>query len=450
MIRFKCSCGHAYEVEDDRAGDSFQCEKCLRLVDVPGLGEINSLEDDGTLKMQDAPVHDDALAAKIRAHAHQDDLRQTVDEYFLIDDLPPADAPPKRMAPRYDPITGELVEEIELVPDPTPAPHEIPLATATLNYAAAAVPEQADRGELRFWSAPWRIISGMSLMAMFFVVLAHGLIHLFLLLPGVNLLLLPFAFLIALTIVAHYGNTMEEIGPQNHDEVPVLLRQVSFSQDILHPLYGMLLAWLLCFGPLLVLRMFGLGPMLERFAWVEWTLWGTGMFLFPAASFTAITSGAIQNILPHHVLSVIRAAPARYALALGAFLFGWLAYVAASAGIQFTSIAFFSRSGPFGNWGTVFAGLAWIYGSIGLAVYLMHLASVWMGLIYRHHHAQFNWVFQKHEKQNRTDTLSQLQEMRRRGDPRVRRHKPTPQQLAAVREAESQRKAQHAESMRKL
>lgn len=450
MIRFKCSCGHPYEVEDDRAGDSFQCEKCLRLLDVPLLSEIDSLEADGTLKVQDAPEHDDSLAQKIRAHAHQDDLRQTLDEYLLIDDLAPADAAPRKMAPRYDPITGELVEEIDLVPDSTPAPHEIPIATATLNYAPAAVPGETGRGELRWWSAPWRIISGMSLMAIFFVFLAHGLIHLFLLLPGVNLLLLPFAFLVALTIAAHYGNTIEEIGPQNHDEVPVLLRQVSFSQDILHPLYGMLLAWLLCFGPLLLLRLFGLGPMLERFPLVEWTLWGAGMFLFPAAAFTAITSGAIQNILPHHVISVIRVAPGRYALAMAAFLIGFAGYITASAGLQFTSIAFFSRAGPIGNWGTIFAGLGWIYGSVALAVFFMHLAAVWMGLIYRHHHAQFNWAFQKHEKQIRTDTLSQLEQMRRRGDPRVRRHKPTPQQLAAVREAESQRRAQHADSMRKL
>jgi hypothetical protein len=450
MIRFKCSCGQPYEVEDDRAGDSFQCEKCLRLLDVPGLGEINSLEEDGTLKMQDAPDHDDGLAEKMRVHGHHADLRQNVDEYFLLDDVTPADAPPTRRAPRYDPITGELIEEIELAPNPTPAPQDIPMATPTLNYASVAVEEHADRGEVRWWNAPWRIVSGMSLMAVFFVFLSHVLIHLFLLLPGINLLLLPFALLIALMIAAHYGNTMEEIGPQNHDEVPVLLRQVSFSQDIIHPLYGIMLAWLLSFAPLILIWITGVGPRLEGMPWIERGLWGVGMFLFPAAAFTGITSGATQNMLPHHVIAVIRAAPGRYAMAFAAFMLGWLGYTVAAAGLQFTSISFFTRAGPLGAWGTLAVGLGWIYGSIAFAVYFMHLAAVWMGLIYRNHHADFHWVFQQHEKRVRTDTLAQLQDMRQRGDPRLRRHRPTPEQLAAVRDAESERRAKHVESMRKL
>ncbi len=421
MIRFKCICGQTFELPDDRANDQFQCDLCLRLVDVPGLGEVDSLENDGTVKMRESEQIAPDLLEKVRIHSHHDDLRQTVDEYLSIDDLAPADAPPTKMPPRYDPITGELLEEIDIVPDARPPAHEIPLATATLNYASVATEHALERGDIRWWQAPWRILTGMSLMAMFFVFLSHVIVHLCLLTPGVNVLLFLPALLIVLAIIAHYGNTMEEFGPHNHDEVPVMLRHVSFSDDIAGPLFGMLIAWVVAFAPMIFCWMFGLGPILRDQPWAWIVLIGWGLFFFPAAAFTAITSGAIQNMLPHHVFAVIRVAPGRYLLAWGAFMIGIGAYVSALGGMTFTSIAVFTSTAAPGLWGTILMGVIWLYASMLAAIYFMHLSAVWMGLIYRSHHAKFNWAWQQHQKQVRTDTLAQLSDMRRKGDPRLNR-----------------------------
>ena len=51
MIRFVCTCGHRFEVEDDLAGVSIQCPKCHLLVDVPTLQELESFTDEGTYRL---------------------------------------------------------------------------------------------------------------------------------------------------------------------------------------------------------------------------------------------------------------------------------------------------------------------------------------------------------------------------------------------------------------
>src|ERR1041385_9242088 len=59
MIRFACTCHTVLEVSDDFAGTSLQCPKCKRLVDVPTLSDLQSLDADGTFKMDREPVHDE-------------------------------------------------------------------------------------------------------------------------------------------------------------------------------------------------------------------------------------------------------------------------------------------------------------------------------------------------------------------------------------------------------
>lgn len=451
MIRFKCSCGQPYEVDDFRAGEAFQCPQCLRLVDVPSLGDLSSLEEDGTIKLQEPPVNPDDLAAKIRAHAHTDDLRQNIDEFFQLDQVPSADAPLPRRAPRYDPITGQRIQEIELAPDPIPPasipPPGIPSSTATKPNVLI----ELNQNKLTWWSAPGRVISGRSLMAVVFVFLAHVLVDLFLSLPAANLLLLPLILAVALAIVAHYANTIEEIGPQDQDEVPVLLREVSFSQDVLHPLYGLIVAGLFSFWPAMILRAFlDHTDRTNEYSWIIVGITLLGCLVFPAAALTSVTSGALQNMLPKHVMSVIRAAPTRYAMVCGAFLVGLGGYGLAVRAMDWASINFFTQSSPLSVWRNLLTELSWKYTFLMVGIYFMHLAAVWLGLMYRYHYPSFNWVYQKHEHQNRTDVLARLEEMHRNGDRRVRQHRPTPQQLEKIRLSEDERKAQHAKFMGKI
>jgi len=449
MIHFSCICGHPFDLPEERAGDAFQCPVCMRLVDVPPLDELNAFEDDGTLKMKDAEEIPTALKKKIREHAHQEDLRQTVDDFFALDDAPRIDAPPTDLPPRYDPETGELLVAVEVVPDQRIAPQDIPMAKPALNYSSNSTIEPISRGEVSWWQAPFRIITGTSLMAMFFVFIMHVLVQAFMLVPVANILLLPIVFIIVLMVMAHYGNVMEEVGPANRDEVPVLLRNASFREDIWHPLFGLFLGFVFSFMPVIVALMFGFGPAMQKHPWIMIALNVWGLFVFPAASFTAITSGALQNMLPQHVFAVIKAAPGRYLLVFIAFMVAMTAYSTFIGGLAFTSLAVLTSAAGLIPWrqlaltGAVMCGVMWV------AIYSMHLAAMWMGLIYRSEHARFHWVLQEHQKRVRTDTLAQIQDMRRRGDPRLKR-KIDPERLQAVRDAESARRATHAESMRKI
>jgi hypothetical protein len=52
--------------------------------------------------------------------------------------------------------------------------------------------------------------------------------------------------------------------------------------------------------------------------------------------------------------------------------------------------------------------------AVMIAIYLLHVFAWQMGLLYRLHHDQFNWVLQKADKSVRNDTLAQLHRHRQR------------------------------------
>jgi hypothetical protein len=417
-IRFSCICDHRFDLPVEQAGSQLQCPKCMRLVDVPQLNELGAFEEDGTLRMGDSHENESALRSKVRAFAHREDLRADLDTFLNIG-TPITD--PKPTKPRYDPITGDLVRLIEVQADAAPPPQEVPLARPVISYGTGATePVSLD---LKWWQMPWRLLQGHSLMAMSFVFAAHVLVALFLILPIANFFVIPAVAVLAAVTIAHFGNVIDHIGPQNHDDVPVMLRGVSFSEDIWQPFAGFLLATLLCFGPALAIHIFVHDSWLKANPWAVATALGVGIFIFPAAFMTATASGAVENLWPPRVLRVILAAPIRYVLALVAFLVGIVAYYYFLTTLLITSTAglIFGGLGPSLN--TVMINTAMQTAAALIATYALHLSTAWLAIIYRTHHAQFHWVLQSHTKRPREDTLARLQAMRRNGDPRVR---PTP------------------------
>lgn len=446
MIRFSCVCGEKFEVPAECAGDELQCPACRRLVTVPHLGEIDSIADDGTLKLNEAEPNAVELDAKMRAFGYRDDMRRNVDEFLLAgDDEHKPDEPPRRVAPRYDPETGELVTEIGVREDiKRDQPQDIPLATQTLGYSTAKVIEP--RAEMCWYDMPWRILTSHSLMAILFVFVAHALIYLGLLLPAFGILFIPLLFAIALTIIAHYCNVIEEFGPHHANHVPVMLRNVSFSEDVLHPLYAVCVSIVFAFGPVIILKICGLGPS-SVYPWFWWAAMTYGAFVFLANVFTAVCSGALQNMLPKYALSVIRVAPVRYFLALVLFVVACEAYLLALSRLAFTSPMLLATSRAFPwNQFIITAGVTFAF--FAIAIYCMHLSMVWMGFIYRTHYQRLNWIYQRHQKDERNDTNARLAQMRRAGDPRVsggvrqqqhRRGMNEQDRIAFAREANTQR-----------
>lgn len=401
MIRFGCPCGEKFEVPESLAGDSFQCPRCRRLVDVPMLSDLQAINEDGTLKLTDAEPVRPELARKMQVFSHRDDLRNTPDDLLGVG-ADPSEGVPHRHSPRYDPETGELVVPIDLRADPAiDHPEDIPMASPVLGYSNAAAPNAGKRQTLRWWAMPWHLLTGLSLMAMLFVFLAHVAVDIMLLIPGFNILLLLPALAIVIATIAHYCNTVEEIGPHDMDDVPVYLRSVSLSEDILHPFYAFAISAIYALIPLWLALAFGMRPIFESHPWVLNAFLGLAGLVFPAILFTAICSGALQNLMPQRIASVVIAAPAQYALATAAFWAACVAYAGAFSQMDFASIAVLQTAGGHMRWGPLAAHVGTVYAFFGIAIYLMHLGAAWLGLIYRTHYEKFNWVLQRHEPKNR-------------------------------------------------
>ena len=157
------------------AGRQVQCPDCQRLVDVPTTNELAELSEDGTFRM-DAPVDRDSGhfekmrrvygKDKVDENGAEIDLRQTRDELAAAgteDDILAFEHQPT--APKYDPETGELIRPLDIVDDPTIAPHpsQLPMATNTLNYASPELQAGLPYSPLA------RLLSPINLAAMFFV-----------------------------------------------------------------------------------------------------------------------------------------------------------------------------------------------------------------------------------------------------------------------------------------
>src|SRR5438309_9754680 len=155
MIRFNCHCTHEFLVPEDEAGGTVQCPKCSRLNDVPTLSDLENLEDGGIFKIGDGPKPPakDVLPGAARAFTrdkHDDrgeaiDLRASVDEFLNVgaEEVPLELADQERpAAPKYDPLTGELIESIEVKPPDKPVGADaksIPIAKRAVSYAAGDV-----------------------------------------------------------------------------------------------------------------------------------------------------------------------------------------------------------------------------------------------------------------------------------------------------------------------
>ena len=414
MIHFECTCGEPFDVPESQGGDSFQCPTCKRLVDVPMLSDLAAINNDGTLKL-DAPVQTrQTLVGKMQAFGNRDDMRNDADAILKVG-VNPQDLMPDRPTPRYDPETGELVVPIEVRSDPdVDAPDEIPMASAVLGYSNNAVTTTERNQNLKWWSMPWRLLSGLSLMAICFVFIAQALIASLLLVPALNVIVLLPGLAVFIATVAHYCNTIEDFGPNGNDDVPVYLRSVSLSEDVFNPFFNVMVAAVYALAPLFIISLCGLRVTMHHNPWMPMALTGWAGLVFPAILFTAICSGAMQNLMPQRVLSVVIAAPAQYFLATATFWLATVAYFGAFSQVQIAPVTALQNAGGVQiQWAPIFTNLGIVLGLLAVAVYLMHLASAWLGLIYRTHYAKFNWVLQRHERNARNDTTATLLKMHR-------------------------------------
>ncbi|MCS7034262.1 MAG: hypothetical protein NZ561_09740, partial [Phycisphaerae bacterium] len=335
MIVFRCHCSQEISVADEEAGGLIQCPRCGRLNDIPTLSDLQNLDPEGGFRISspDSPEEPDRLRRLTEAFTRERfdesgraiDLRPTLDDVRKagVEEIP-LSTPESELpgTPKYDPITGELIEAIRLKPDPQPArdPATIPVATPVLTYAVR--PEPAGPGPL---AIGLRMFQPQNLLVIVIIFLVHLILQVTLI-PVIGGLLF-FAFVpagIMLMLAAHYGKVVQETGPGDLDELPRPLGSVSFQEDFWDPLAGICTAFVFAYAPLGI-TLLAMPDSQHKLVAVAITgLWGA--MIFPAALLTSMTSGTIYNMRPDRVISVMIQCGRGYLVPLVLLLIGPIVY----------------------------------------------------------------------------------------------------------------------------
>ncbi len=409
MIKFPCKCGHGFELADDQAGGMIQCPRCGLLADVPTLGDLANIHDDGTFKLHDrSAIRDPHSLADLAAfsphthdsHGREKDLRPTKDSVAAIGE-PIEDASPS--LPRYDPHTGELLRPIEfrdpaedtLIPVDVEA--ALPVKAIPVQPVASVRPISYASGSTSKQVTPLSLMLELFMPANIVVLAFAYIFYILAGLFGTMLAVEAFFFRVSLQvlnipiwfILAYYGCVIEEMGPEASPELPRPLRHFAITEDIFNPMVSVISAGLICYYPLIIVA----APRIEMDEHLRvvlvLALQLAGSFFMPAVLLTTVTSGSLSNLRPDRVLGVVRSCGGDYLLSVGVFL---LALVSA----MFYLIA--PSSAPIAP-NRVIEFLhkpAVVLGVLGVSVYLAHFFCWHLGMMYRAHHEDFPWVLQRH------------------------------------------------------
>jgi hypothetical protein len=412
MIPFACLCKHRFEVDEETAGGMIQCPACGRLNDVPTLGDLPHLSEDGTYEVDvDRPRDDPARLAQLGlyysksthdADGDEIDLRIRPEDIRAPRGDPDDDGIPlsddvnvarRRVSPKYDPETGELIRPIDLKPDPGAEPVDpstIPVAKAAINYA---------RGETAKRVTPMRalveLLMPVNVAVMLFVFVVHVFLQIGLIVVLTGLVFIFAAPLImAMLLVSHYGNVIDEIGPQDRDELPRPLRTVSLRDDLWDPFVNVAAAFMLCYLPVAVVAARATALPAPAWAALVLLLLLAATVLLPAVLLTTTTSGTFANLRPDRLWGVVRTCGPNYAVAVIA---GFLMLVCYGGGILASDMALVTAM----NSQTVGNLPRWAHWAIGypllsVGIYIAHFFCWYLGLLYRAHHDAFPWAFQRH------------------------------------------------------
>jgi predicted Fe-S protein YdhL (DUF1289 family) len=310
----------------------------------------------------------------------------------------------------YDPTTGELIRPLDVTHVPKPAP--VLAQSATLSY------ERKHPGRtLTIWM-PFREMFALPNMVVCGVVTAMCYVNMILLVLTAQLFL-PGIFVLGLVLmtVAHFANVVDETGPTATDELPTPLRGGSLYDDMIRPLIQVFVAYAIAYAPIVLWNLY-VGPLSAS---TNLALTLLFFILVPATLLTMITSGALNNLIPSRMFSVIGAAGRHYWIVT---FMGFVATIAFGFGLLWcmsTGDAVSRRLfvGPASDRLTMlglnhYVELALAPLVMFAAVYLVHAFCWQLGLLFRFHHERFNWVLQRHEKTDRGDVLSQLHAHRQR------------------------------------
>jgi hypothetical protein len=381
-----------------------QCPRCGHLVDIPPLGELAGIDEDGTYKMGVEQLREDPdrlaqqfevfTQRRVDEHGREKDLRPRQDDFGNLggpDDFELSETPPPiHAAPKYDPVTGELIRPLEIKDDgPKIDPATIPAASSLLSYARPGAQSFPTR----------RIIPELFRLTNIAVMLAILAGHafqqfvLFVAMAGL-FLLIPAAFILGMLFFSHYAIIIDDIGREDHDELPRPLRDLGWHDDLWGPFTQFFGSLVICYGPVVAVIWM---PLIAAIAWAG-TVLIAGTVAFPAVFITMTTSGSVMNLSPDRVLRVIASLGGSYVLAVVLWIAsiviyggGWLASM-----MSFRSLFFAPGSLP-----AYLAPPFWAsYPALIVGIVIMHAFCWYLALQYRKHHEEFGWAFQYHAKKD--------------------------------------------------
>lgn len=427
MISFTCSCGrHSFTVPDEAIGTSLQCPACKRLVDVPTREELDAMDDDGLLRLAEdnpppKPDSPSVLREMHRAYGKQkfDEFGNEIDlrnDFETILDsgtteipLSSKDAlPPGR--PHYDPLTGELVRPIDLKPRAPKKARPVAAAPATPSLiGAGATPANEALAKQRRTIAyarretdehpipklgqlPLKLFEPINLMVMFFILLIFVLTcAIFIPVAGGIFIAVPALFAGYAALLAHYSNSIHDLGPGDAEELPRPLRDLELLADIWWPFVRMQSSLFATYGLAIIwfANTKGAACFVGTGVLLTWSV-----LMFPALALICCASGHFANIRPDRLAATIYTLGPKYIyivlLSAVAMFFAFLAPVLLAT----TFVASLTLPSSIGM------GILalFTFGAILLSVYLCHLAAWSLGVTYRLKAQHFPWYFEQHER----------------------------------------------------
>jgi len=436
MIDFPCRCGHVFHVDQNLAGEPMQCPNCRKLVYVPTTSDLAEWETDGTYRMDAPPKPPEPgrVSELYRAFTHQsvDENGQPIDnrKSLLDPHAPPVDAEPASIPPRYDPETGELIRPLDIKPPAPPSldPNAaVPVISAALPYASLAMTKESGA------ASPWRVLVELLMpinaVDMFFVLLFHVLFNAIVLgiiaiigvgaavgfTPGPSLWI-SVGLLLAWILMAHWMNTIEEIGPVERDELPRLFRSFSFGEDLWRPGWRGVFSLLICFGPAALVTM-SKGDTSPGKA-VALLLLAGGAVLFPAVAITFV-AGDLGDLQPNRIFGMIGACGRSYIFLIFTFVLAAAVYALGLILSQFLPIVDMIPALQ------RLSGWRWRLGYplLTAGIYLMHWFCWSAGLVYRQHREEFPWTWQRFFRNHASKTVDLVRAAR---NPNGAYARPTP------------------------
>ncbi|HSV16588.1 MAG TPA: hypothetical protein VLI90_20155 [Tepidisphaeraceae bacterium] len=416
MIKFPCKCGNVFNLTEDMAGGLIQCTRCGLLNDIPSLEDAPFINEDGTFELEEATDVTDGIAlpelheafspSTVDAQGREKDLRNTIATYDQIDTRA-LDAAAERVAPKYDPATGELIRPLE-VKDEAPTP-VVPLGedaggampVAAIPVAPIVNPKTVGyalrdtQKKLTPFTLAIELLMPANVIVLFFLFLFYvftGIIGTFIAVGSlyfqVSLQVLNFPLWL---ILAHYGCVIEDTGPDNREELPRPLRHFALSEDIWNPFFNVALAAFISYAPAFIAAMprWHLGSAQSPLVML---LGLFGCAVLPAVLLTTVTGVSLLNLRPDRVASVMRICGADYIMAVGIYM---LALVPTVFYLVLPKILPANSTNP------IITHMHEPYVTLPLlavSVYLGHYFCWLLGLMYRDHHDEFPWLMQRHVK----------------------------------------------------